>query len=200
MAKDATYKAEREIKTYADLASGANGLLYKAKQETEGSYYTTMGALLLTAFTFEAYLNHLGEKKIKFWKEIESIKVMRKYMVLCTELDVIPDFSKRPHQTLKSLFDFRNAIAHGKSQIMEETKEINSKEVDEIINSQHYLRDFGLKAQWEEYCTLANAERAQEDISEVITELHKKAGYSDDPFTLGRASRSISVKSPNKPA
>jgi hypothetical protein len=200
MSKDATYEATREIKTFADLSHGAKVLLHKAKQDTEGSYYTIMGALLLTAFTFEAYLNHLGGKKIKFWEEIESIGVIDKYSVLCKEFDVVPNYSKRPYQNLKPLFKFRNAIAHGKSQILKETKEISSKEVEEILISEHGPRDFGLKAQWEEYCTLANAERAQEDISEVITELHKKAGYSDDPFTLGRASRSISVKTPNKPA
>ncbi|MBU2852384.1 hypothetical protein HF929_15215 [Acidithiobacillus ferrivorans] len=45
----------------------------KTEQDEKGSYYTTMSALLLTAFTFEAYLNHLGDKTIKFWEEIEPI-------------------------------------------------------------------------------------------------------------------------------
>ena len=50
-----------------------------------------MSSLLLTAFTFEAYLNYLGSEIIKFWDEIESIKVMQKYKVLCKELNLIPE-------------------------------------------------------------------------------------------------------------
>ena len=128
MAKDAIYTGTREVRTFVDLNHGADVLIKKAEEEPKGSYYTTMGALLLTAFTFEAYLNHLGQKRIKFWEEIESIKVLDKYAALCKELDLTPDFSKRPNQTLKTLFKFRNAIAHSRSQILEETKEVSSKD------------------------------------------------------------------------
>lgn len=73
MSKNAIYSGTREVRTYADLAHGVAVLLEKAKSDAKGSYYTTMGALVLTAFTFEAYLNHLGKETIKFWDEIESI-------------------------------------------------------------------------------------------------------------------------------
>ena len=115
MVKDAVYEGEREVRTFADLAHGADVLIMKTEQDQKGSYYTTMSSLLLTAFTFEAYLNHLGDKTIKFWEEIEPIKVMDKYSVLCKELGIKSDFSRRPYQTLRSLFKFRNSIAHGKS-------------------------------------------------------------------------------------
>ena len=59
--KDAIYDGTREVRTFVDLAHGADVLIQKTVQEPKGSYDTTMSALLLTAFTFEAYLNHLGE-------------------------------------------------------------------------------------------------------------------------------------------
>ena len=93
MAKDAIYEGEREVRTFADLAHAADVLIMKTEQDPRGSNYTIMSSLLLTAFTFEAYLNHLGNKTIKFWEEIESIKVMEKYTVLCKELNIEPDFS-----------------------------------------------------------------------------------------------------------
>ena len=117
MAKDAVYEGEREVRTFVDLAHGADVLIMKTEQEQKGSNYTIISSLLLTAFTFEAYLNHLGSKKIKFWDEIESIKVMDKYSVLCKEFEIVPDFSQQPYQTIKALFKFRNSIAHGKSKI-----------------------------------------------------------------------------------
>lgn len=176
MAKDAIYKGTREVRTFVDLAHGADVLIMKTEQEQKGSYYTTMSALLLTAFTFEAYLNHLGEKTIKFWEEIEPIKVIDKYSVFCKNLTLSPDFSKRPYQTLKTLFKFRNAIAHGKSKILQETKE---------VSSQDDPHDHTPKAHWEEYSILENAKQAKDDISQIITELHKAAGLGDYPFIHG---------------
>lgn len=188
MAKDAIYTGRREVRTYVDLNHGAKVLIMKAEAEEKGSYYTAMGALLLTAFTFEAYLNHLGDKRIKFWEEVEPIKVMDKYSVLCKDLELVPDFSQRPYQTLSSLFKFRNAIAHGKSQVLKETKE---------ISSQDELYEHTPKAHWEEYCTLDNAKRAKEDVSQIISELHKEAGLGDYPFVHGAGVGSMSVKSSN---
>ncbi len=188
MAKDAIYQGSREVRTFVDLNHGANVLIEKTENEEKGSYYTTMGALLLTAFTFEAYLNHLGGRLLMFWPEIESIKVMEKYAVLCKQLNLSSDFSSRPYQTLGNLFKFRNAIAHGKSQILEETKAVSSQ--DEPY--QHTPR-----AHWEEFCTLENAKRAKQDVSAVIKELHVAAGLGDYPFVHGVGIGSVSVNPPN---
>lgn len=126
MGKDAIYEGSRDVRVFYYLALGANVLLRKSKEDEKGSNYTIMGSLLLSAFTFEAYLNHVGEKKIRHWAEIEFIRVMKKYRVICKEFEIAPDFSKRPYKTLTELFKFRNAIAHGRSQILEETKEVSS--------------------------------------------------------------------------
>ena len=188
MAKDAIYEGEREVRTFANLAHGADVLIMKAEQDEQGSYYTIMGSLLLTAFTFEAYLNHLGSKQFEFWDDIESIKVMEKYSVLCKELEITADFSMRPYQTLKSLFKFRNSIAHGKSLILREAKAVSSQD-DPHLHSP--------KTEWEEYCEIDNAKRAKEDISAIITELHKVAGLGNHPFIHGMAIGSISMKASN---
>lgn len=187
MTKDAIYEGTREVRTFVDLAHGADVLIEKTEQELKGGYYTTMSALLLTAFTFEAYLNHLGEKTIKFWKEIESIKVTDKYLVLCKSLDVTPDFSRRPYQTIDALFKFRNAIAHGKSKILKKRKDVNSHD------NPH---EHAPKAHWEEFSILENAKRAKIDVSQIITELHKSAGLGEYPFIHGVGIGSLSIKSP----
>lgn len=189
MEKDAVYEGEREVRTFADLAHGANVLIMKTEQDPKGSYYTTMSSLLLTAFTFEAYLNHLGDKTIKFWEEIEPIKVMDKYSVLCKELGINSDYSRRPYQTLRALFKFRNSIAHGKSKILKETK---------AVNWQDDPHTHEPRTESEEYCELDNAKRAKEDISEVIKELHIAAGLGNYPFMHGMTISSISLKSPCK--
>ena len=133
----------------------------------------------------EAYLNHLGNLKFSFWAEIESIKVMDKFAVLCKYLGLSLDFSRRPYQTLGSLLKFRNAIAHGRSQVLEETKDVSSQD-----DPHSHIP----KAHWEEYCTLANAQRAKEDVSQVIKELHIAAGLGDYPFVHGVGMASVSLR------
>ncbi len=189
MGKNAIYEGTREVRTFVDLAHGADVLIKKTEQEPKGSYYTSMAALLLTAFSFEAYLNHLGEQTFKFWNEIESIKVMKKYKLLCKNFDLTPDFSKRPYQTLEQLFKFRNAIAHGRSKILQKIME---------VSSQDDPHDHVPKAHWEEYSTLDNAKRAKDDIAQIITELHKAADSGDYPFIHGMGIGSLSLK-PNEP-
>jgi len=191
MAKDGLYQGSREVRTFVDLHHGADVLIGKSDAEERGSYYTTMGALLLTAFTFEAYLNHLGSAVLPFWEHIESIRVMDKYAVLCKHFGIDPDFSKRPHYTLRRLFKFRNAIAHGKSQILEESKEVSLR-TDPYKHSP--------RTHWEEYCTNENAKQAQADVEAVVIELNVAAGRGDYPFVGGVTISSLSAKPPDEPA
>lgn len=173
----ANYSAKRVVKTYADLWSGASVLISKAETDGKDNYYTTMAALLLTAFTFEAYLNDLGEKRIKFWPEIESTtSVNKKYTILTKDLGLASDFSRRPLQTLRGLFDFRNAIAHGKSGVLEVYKRLDATAT--LSSPDPDLP----KPHWEEYCTLPNATRALADVSEIVALLHRATGLGEHPF------------------
>lgn len=83
MKKNAVYEKTREVYTFVGLMDGADILIKNAEHQLEGNFFKTMNALLLTAFTFEAYLNHLGDKTFIFWKEIETVKVLDKYVIIC---------------------------------------------------------------------------------------------------------------------
>ena len=185
MEKNAIYEVTREVHTFVDLNHGADILIKNAEFQPEGNFYTTMSVLLLTAFTFEAYLNHLGDKTFKFWKEIETVKVLDKYVIICKNLDFKPDESKRPYQTLKNLFRFRNSIAHGKSKRLEISMDVHFNEDP----SRH-----DPKEEWEKYCTLQNAKDAYQDIQQIIIELHQKAGHGNRPFIHGDEFGSLTLK------
>ncbi len=173
----AIVKWEREVNTFANLYYGADVLIKKTEDDEKGSYFTTMGSILLTAFTIEAYLNHIGEKLFSFWEEIESIRFMDKLRVISKHLEIEPDFSKRPYQTIRLLFRFRDSIAHGRSKILKDQKSVKIKADKDIY-------DYIPKSEEEEYCTLDNAKRAKEDIEIIITEIHKKANLGDYPFII----------------
>lgn len=183
MEKNAIYSASREVRAYAILDHGANVLIEKTEQEKKGSYHTATSALVLTAFTFEAYLNHLGENELNLWDDTERMLVLDKYNVLCENLKICPDFSILPYQTVKDLIKFRNAIAHGRTKIAK----IDNKK----ISSEDNLFDHTPRAWWEEFSTLENAKRAKEDVSKVIKELHSATGQNDDPFRQGVGSGSL---------
>lgn len=182
MPKNVLYRGKREVRTYVHLYYSAKNLIGKAGEDAKGLTYTVMGALILIAFTFEAYLNHLGERMLEFWPEIESIRVFQKYGVLCKHFNVRPDFSRRPYQTVAKLFKFRNELAHGRTQTLE---------IEKLVKWEDENQKHKPKALWEDYCTLEEAKRALEDVSEVIKELHALSGFGDEPFVHGLGSFSV---------
>ena len=184
MINNAFFESQREIKTFVDLFHGSDILLEKSKEVEKGSYFTTMASLLLTAFTFEAYLNHIGQEKILFWHEIENVSVFKKYRILCTEFSIPINPGERPYQTIQNLFKFRNSIAHGTSQLIKKEKPIPSSED---------ISKYTPKTMIEEFCTQENAIKAREDVEQMIVELNIQAGYGDYPFTSGMTLSSMTL-------
>jgi hypothetical protein len=189
----AEIKIEREVKTYYDLNHASYVLLEKSKKNLEpdedgkipGNYYTTMASLIFTAFTLEAYLNHLGSEKIKFWDDIEPKRIKDKFKVLAKEFNIKIDYGCRPYQTISSLLQFRNALAHGKSKIINETK---------IAPADTNMFKNHPKTKWEEYCTEDNAIIARDDVNQIINELHKNSRSSDHPSDGGITISTMSLK------
>ena len=183
--KDAIYTGKRDVRTFAELGHAADILMQTAQEYPRGNLYTALSSLLLRAFTFEAYLNHLGERYLKLWDARKQLRWFDKFNSICTHLNFAPDTSARPYSTLRPLFGFRNLMAHGKSETINEETEVNSKDAD---------RYFWPLTEWEKFCTFENLERAKQDITVIVIELHKQAGLSDDPFAPPEASGSVRLK------
>lgn len=156
-----------------------------AQERLRGNLYTALSSLLLRAFTFEAYLNHLGERHLKLWDARRHLRWFDKFSTICRHLNFAPDTLARPYSTLRPLFDFRNLMAHGKSEAINEEIEVNSRDAD---------RYYWPLTKWEKFCTFENVERAKEDVTAVILELHKKGGLGDNPFAPPEASGSVRLK------
>ena len=90
--------------------------------------------------------------------------------------------SERPGLTVRLLFEFRNAIAHGRSILLE------SSEIETIEHMPPILT-----TRWEAFCTLENADLVGKDITEVITKLHNAAYPGEPPFISGSEFRSSRV-------
>jgi DNA primase large subunit len=172
---------ERQVNTYAEMWHASFMLLQRARENRRGSYYQFMASLIFTAFTLEAYLNHIGQRIFACWNDLESLSPSKKLNVIAEKLGVAKDDSKRPFQTVSSLFKFRNDVAHGKS--------VQLKSEDQIRIIDHNFDDYmyePLETRWQNYCSLKNAERAREDVEKIIKLLHGMSGITDDMlFNVG---------------
>ena len=154
--KDVAHSSKREVYTFTELHHASNVLLQTALEHLKGNRYTVMSSLLLRAFTFEAYLNHLGEKHLNLWDaKTERLAWHEKFKLVCENVHFSPDVSRRPYQTIKDLFRFRDALAHGKSDTLTVAGQTTSARVPKLA------AEFWLKTEWEKYCTWENAQRGQ---------------------------------------
>src|SRR5262249_49163540 len=105
----------REVRTYAELWE-ASAVVFKAGlQKGTVPRWQFLSSILLTAFAFEAYLNHVEPKVVKGWKKLEKKRLSPKVKLdlICEVLEI--ELPKRPRQTIKKLIKFRNTLAHGRS-------------------------------------------------------------------------------------
>jgi hypothetical protein len=173
-------KKERDVSTYAEMWHTSSYLLERGINKPEGSYHQFMASLVFTAFTLEAYLNHIGPKIFQCWTDLERLGPREKLNVISEHLGVTVNNGHRPWQIIKKLYGFRNEIAHGKSVVVQFEEVIPlDKHNDELI------RKF-VKTDWENFCTEENAQKAREDVGKIIYFLHEAGKSEDDyPFIKG---------------
>jgi hypothetical protein len=147
-----------------------------AARNPEGSFFTAKASLVFSAFTFEAFLNQLGQRLLKDWLSHDRKSYVGKLNVICRAIPYVPPMGGRPYQTLKPLFRFRNQVAHGR---------------DEVITAAGVRVHQGIptmdtiQADWESYCTVPNAKRALDDVHAAATDLARRANVPtnvDYPF------------------
>lgn len=165
----------RDVRAYAMFWHTSWCLLEKGRQDTNGSYHQFLASLVFTAFTIEAYLNHVGCILFKSWPEYErSLGPMQKLALLCERVEVTPDYSRRPWQILSQLLPFRNTVAHGKTEVLEKDVVLTiDEQYEEVLHST-------LKTDWEKLATLTNVERAREDVRKVVTMIHERARLPEE--------------------
>ena len=180
---------ERNVTTYAEMWHTSYCLLVKGQEEPKMSVHQFRASLVFTAFTLEAYLNHIGAKTFSCWEDLERLSPREKLNVIAERLDVEVIYGKRPWQIMKKLFQFRNDIAHGKSITVKSEKIIPLEK-----HSDDDFHELFERTRWEKYCTEQDAVRAREDVKSIVEIMHAAAGFKDDfPFVSGFQLRGATV-------
>ena len=172
---------ERNVTTYAEMWHTSYCLLVKGREELKMSVHQFRASLIFTAFTIEAYLNHIGAIIFFCWEDLERLSPKQKLNIIAERLNIKIDYGKRPWQIMKKLFQFRNDIAHGKSLKVKSEKILPLEEHSDVDFSELLER-----TRWEKYCTEENAVRAREDVEAIVKIIHSTAGFGYDfPFVSG---------------
>jgi len=110
----AVVSRERDQNMFAELSAAHRVLLENAQEQRDGYFYEFLSCLILAAFKFEAFLNHIGPRLLPYWEQMERLPHKNKLVIITTHLKITPDVGCRPYQTLSDLFKARDAVAHGK--------------------------------------------------------------------------------------
>jgi hypothetical protein len=181
----------RTVRTYAELWHASECLLKAGADNKKGSAWQFLSSVMLTAFTFEAYLNHAGAATFRCWPDIDQLPPRSKLQLLCEELGVnFPDgYGARPLQTISVLLNFRNTLAHGRSVEIEATPLLRTTENYHAAYREELLTDWESLIQDEVF-----AVRAREDVRAVLEHIHEaRRDDKEHLFTFGLGLHGASV-------
>lgn len=177
MSKVLRMEGQRKVFPYILLWHRCSWALDDARKGGEFEYIY-LYAMLLCAFTLEAFLNHLG--RIRFpsnWKDFEYKRPIEKLDDVSSILNLDISKGERPFQTFKQIFDFRNDLVHAKPA---EVSAIVEFPFDEFLKPDKLPPD--PLTNWEKSLSPDTAEMYFEDTKEMIRILFVDAGLGDDPF------------------
>jgi hypothetical protein len=178
----------REVITYAEMWHTSLSLLSRGQEQVRGSAHQFRASLVFTAFTLEAYLNHVGLKLFTCWEDLERLGSKEKLNLIAEHLEVPANYAVRPWQVMKELFSLRNALAHGKSRILKPPAKVVS------VDDEEPIEKWIARTEWEQFCTEENAIKARADVAKIaktIYEAAKTKGYdTGHPFVKGGQSGS----------
>lgn len=168
-------RGRTETITFVYLYIGAKDMLERAEASREGQLYTVTAALIFCAFTLEAYISHLGATRHPDWETRERKKSAKdKLKALAREVGMSVDFGKPPYSTMRSLFDFRETMAHGR------TTRVSVKKA--IVLDGPRLPQLAVTGEWQSLATIENARQALKDVETIVKALHTGSGFAGNPF------------------
>jgi len=170
MSKDKEYiqEQERHFSAHHILLGSAHMALEHAREEQPGWFYSELIAITMCSLALEALANAFGERFVDTWKHFENSSPVAKIRVVCSSLEIVPNFNEEPWSSIPWLIKFRNKVAHAKPELVKEKTLLTKEEYD----NRH--KTTGPKSKLESDVTLPNAERAYAALVKLKDILCKK--------------------------
>lgn len=168
----------RKVYSHNCHLSAVDYFLENCKEEGRSEKISATACLVFSAFTIEAFMNHIGEQLFSSWKTHlqKSLNPEAKLSLIAEKRGFTIDFGSSPFQSFRTVFRFRNAMAHSV------TEELSSEK------AKHFLqvgRDFWPAAEWEKLCNADIAQKISNDTEAIIRLIEEKSGLEHiPPFVL----------------
>jgi hypothetical protein len=160
---------KRRIYSFNIHFNAAKYYLELSKNKDQSEEMNSTSCLVFAAFGIEAFLNQVGEQLFSSWEDHlkKSLSPEAKLHLVAERIGLRVDFGKRPFQSFRTLFQFRNAMAHS---VTEDLSDENAK---------YYLKlgnQFWPAAKWEKLRTSKIAEEISYDAETIINIIGIKSG------------------------
>ena len=121
--KTHTMSGTGKVTTYNWMMKNARVSLEAAKATEAGQFFNSMNVLVYSAFAMEAFFNHLGSHIDKEWgKKERRINKYDKLRKFHKELGLTSKIEDEPYCVVFDAFDFRDSLAHGRTEEIEKTE------------------------------------------------------------------------------
>jgi len=168
---------KRRIYSFNIHFQSAQYYLDLSKDANQSEAINSTSSLVSSAFGLEAFLNHVGEQVFTSWKDYlkKSLGPEAKLRLIAEKIGLKPDFGKQPFQSVKTLFEFRNAMAHSVTEDLSDDDAKKGKYFFKVGNQSYPA------VEWEKLRTSRIAETILNDVTDVITKIEKKSKIKPIP-------------------
>nr|WP_314563134.1 hypothetical protein [uncultured Pseudomonas sp.] len=174
--------AFKDIYTFAFFNASAVRYMKIALKKEEGFAFDLMSVMIMSAFSVEAYLNHLGAKKVPDWLRLQEKKsVWQKYKILRSAVGLSELSIDQAYPDVAGVLVFRNSMAHGRS----ERHELEFFVDPELV--EYFDQPVGWQTNLDETIVSVRLKACQD----LVKELHEAAGLGKHPFFALSSSASI---------
>jgi hypothetical protein len=178
---------KRHLITYVEHWHTSSTLLKLGAESEGGSYHQFLASIVFTAFALEAFLNHVGNLVHTNWSELDRASSRKKLAAITKQLSITVNFKDSPWQVFPELVEVRNAIAHGRSEDLED---------DIPMSPDDYESELGimLEANWQTYSNKEQAERVRKEVESLFRIVWEGAGLDKHRlFMHGMQTRHTSI-------
>lgn len=188
--KTAAISGDHDYRPWPELRHAAASLRMTAERYEPGSAYTIMAALVMMAFSVEAFIQTLGPEVLKEeWTQeeypAERWKVTKKLKEVGRRLGVPVDYGTSPWQDIKALFEARDDLAHAKPALREASGRVEISSGGEVAPDA--FRPL-LNEKYQPFHNLDMLNRLAPVIDNALLSLWVAAGNDERRFTMHGAS------------
>jgi hypothetical protein len=176
---DIVIEKETTIQSYGEFWGAFVFLKNSIDQNVMGWSNLKLAALTMACFAIEAFANHVGKHLFPSWDTVErGVSPRRKLKMFIEMKEMGIKYEEAPFETVHNLMEWRNKIAHGKTE-----EKITSHTAS--VHNYDYLLNQIEQSDWKKYVLNVDIEKIEEDCKELMKAIHLKAFGHLDWFLVG---------------